>query len=74
MSVGLLNTAHTQGRTLEVAQNRMREAVEALLEVDPSRFEITDEVKLPAAVRRKVAARSAAEAQRAEQILRAKRD
>jgi len=57
------NTAHTQGRTLEVAQNRMREAVEALLEVDPSKFEITDEVKLPAAVRRKVAARSAAEAQ-----------
>ena len=40
----------------------MREAVQALLNVDPSKFEITDQVKLPAAVRRKVSARSVAEA------------
>ena len=56
------NSAHTQGRTLEVAEDRMREAVQALLNVDPSKFEITDQVKLPAAVRRKVSARSVAEA------------
>ncbi len=65
------NTAHTQGRTLEVVKHRMREAVEALLNVEPSRFEINDEVKLPAAVRRKVAARSAAEARARDHASRA---
>jgi predicted RNase H-like HicB family nuclease len=67
------NTAHTQGRTLEVTKERMREAVQALLDLDPSKFEIVDNVKLPAAVRRKVAARTAAEKQAREQSARARR-
>jgi predicted RNase H-like HicB family nuclease len=67
------NTAHTQGRTLEVTKERMREAVQALLDVEPSKFEIIDEVKLPPAVRRKVAARSAAEKRSRDQAVRARR-
>ena len=67
------NTAHTQGRTLEVTQERMRESVQALLDIDPSKFEIIDEVKLPPAVRRKVAARSTAEKRSRDQAIRARR-
>jgi hypothetical protein len=54
-------TAHTQGRTLETVKARMVEAVEALLDVGRGGFELVETVKLPLAVRRKVAARKAAE-------------
>jgi regulator of protease activity HflC (stomatin/prohibitin superfamily) len=67
------NTAHTQGRTLEVTQARMREAVQALLDLEPSKFEVVDAVKLPAAVRRKVNARSTEERRARVQAVRARR-
>lgn len=67
------NTAHTQGRTLEVTQERMREAVQALLDVDPTKFEVIDEVKLPPAVRRKVTARCTAEKRARAQAVEARR-
>jgi predicted RNase H-like HicB family nuclease len=40
-------TAHTQGRTLETVKARMVEAVEALLDVSRSEFELIETVQLP---------------------------
>jgi predicted RNase H-like HicB family nuclease len=40
-------TAHTQARTLETVKIRMVEAIEALLDVDRSEFEMIETVQLP---------------------------
>jgi predicted RNase H-like HicB family nuclease len=39
---------HTFGRTLRAAQRNLREAAAAWYEVDPSQFEVHDDVRLPA--------------------------
>lgn len=64
--------AQSQGRTIEQARERIREALGALLDVEPTDIEITDDVQLRPAERkqlvaaRKAAARAKAESTRAE--------
>jgi predicted RNase H-like HicB family nuclease len=43
---------HTFGRTLRAAQRNIREAAAAWYEVDPTKIEIDDDVRLPAPARR----------------------
>jgi hypothetical protein len=68
--------AQTQGRTIEQAQERIREALAALLDVEPEQLELTHDVRVPVAARKvlgaakKASARAAGEAERAEQATR----
>jgi predicted RNase H-like HicB family nuclease len=68
--------AQSQGRTIEQARERVREALAALLDVEPAEIEITDDVRLGATERkrlvaaRRAAARAESEASRAEQATR----
>jgi predicted RNase H-like HicB family nuclease len=68
--------AQTQGRTIEQAQERVREALAALLDVDPEHLLLEHDVRLPRAARKvmgaakKASTRAAAEAQRAEYATR----
>lgn len=68
VDIPALSGCHTYGRTLEQARERTREAV--LLFVRRGEFEIVDDVRLPAALRRRVdrarRARLQAEAQQSE--------
>jgi predicted RNase H-like HicB family nuclease len=55
---------HTQGRTIEQARGRAREAIQACLDLSkPYDGELVDEVRLPAPVRRVVDSANAARAQ-----------
>jgi predicted RNase H-like HicB family nuclease len=68
--------AQSQGRTLEQARERVREALGALLDVAPSTLEIIDEVRLAPTGRRALALAKRAvqkaddEAERAERATR----
>jgi len=68
--------AQTQGRTIEQAQERIREALAVLLDVDAYEIELAHDIRLPAAARKvlgaakKASARAAGEAQRAERATR----
>jgi len=68
--------AQSQGRTLEQARERIREALSALLDVDPQTIEVTDEVRLAPTGRRALALakravqKAADQAERAEQATR----
>ena len=64
---------HTQGRTIEQARERIREALAALVgDREAARAELVDDVELPAQVRRlvNVARKRRAEAETTEQIAR----
>jgi predicted RNase H-like HicB family nuclease len=68
--------AQTQGRTIEQAQERIREALAALLDVEPGELNLQHEVRLPSPARKllgaakKASTRAMAEAQRAEDATR----
>jgi predicted RNase H-like HicB family nuclease len=68
--------AQSQGRTLEQARERVREALAALLDVAPARLVISDDIRLPPPERRalalakEAARRAAGEADRAEKATR----
>ena len=68
--------AQTQGRTIDQAQERIREALAALLDVEPEQLVIKDEIRLPSTARKvlvaakKASARALAEAERAEHATR----
>lgn len=64
--------AQTQGRTIEQAQERIREALAALLDVGLEDLQLEHDIRLPGAARKvlgvakKASTRAAAEAERAE--------
>jgi predicted RNase H-like HicB family nuclease len=63
--------AQTQGRTLEQAQERIREALATLLDVDPATLDLVDDIRLPTAARRLLGDAKKASARAADQALRA---
>lgn len=68
--------AQSQGRTIEQARERVREALAVLLDIDPSRLTISDDIRLPPTERRalelakKATRRAAGETERAERATR----
>jgi predicted RNase H-like HicB family nuclease len=74
--VAVASGAQTQGRTIEQAQERIREALAVLLEMEPDQIDLTRDVRLPPAARKvlgaakKASARAAGEAERAERATR----
>lgn len=68
--------AQTQGRTIEQAQERIRDALALLLDVEPDDIQLEHDVRLPSAARKmlgaakKASTRAAAEAERAEYATR----
>jgi predicted RNase H-like HicB family nuclease len=68
--------AQTQGRTIEQAQERIRDALAVLLDVEPDQVQLEHDVRLPGAARKmlgaakKASTRAAAEAERAEDATR----
>jgi predicted RNase H-like HicB family nuclease len=68
--------AQTQGRTIEQAQERIRDALAVLLDVQPDDVQLEHDVRLPSAARKmlsaakKASTRAAAEAERAEYATR----
>jgi hypothetical protein len=69
--VGL--SAQTQGRTIEQAKDRVREAIAVLLDTDPSSFEILDDIRLSRAERKALDAAKRAGLRAADQAERAER-
>ncbi|HEX7478911.1 MAG TPA: type II toxin-antitoxin system HicB family antitoxin [Polyangiales bacterium] len=65
--------AQTQGRTIEQAQERIREALAALLDVEPSELEITNDVRLRASERKALEAAKKAAQRAIDQSARADR-
>ena len=68
--------AQTQGRTIEQAQERIREALAVLLDIEPEQLDLKQDVRLPPTARKvlgaakKATARAAGEAKRAERATR----
>ena len=69
-------SAQTQGRTIEQTQERIREALAALLDVEPEGLQLEHDIRLPAPARKmlgaakKASTRAATEAERAEHVTR----
>ncbi len=66
-------SAQTQGRTIEQTQERIREALAALLDAEPSDIEITNEIRLRVSERKSLEAAKKAVQRAADQAVRADR-
>jgi predicted RNase H-like HicB family nuclease len=63
-SVPEIDGCHTQGRTIEQARERIREAIQACLDLpEPYGGKLADEVRIPAGARKAVAAAKTAKEQ-----------
>jgi predicted RNase H-like HicB family nuclease len=63
--------AQTQGKTIEQAQDRIREALAVLLDVEPNRLDLQHDIRLPNAARKAIGAAARASIRAKTEAVRA---
>ena len=63
--------AQTQGRTIQQAQERIREALSVLLDVEPAQLDLRHDIRLPSAARKALGAAAKASTRAKQEAMRA---